>query len=71
MPPRKRDVSMEERLKCSHTGTHIGIYEQCDQMVKLFVHYLAIYCIKNLPNSIRECQSSYTICPILNKPSMK
>ena len=28
---------------------------QCDQMVKLFVQYLAIYCIENVLNSIRNC----------------
>ena len=36
---------------------------QCDQMVKLFLQYLAIYSIESLLNSIKNCQSSFKNLP--------
>ena len=37
--------------------------EQCDQMARLFVQYLALYNDALLPNSIKNCQSRFPIKP--------
>ena len=38
-------------------------FEQCDQMAKLLLQYVAIYSNKNWHNSPKNCQSRFKIMP--------
>ena len=39
------------------------LYDQCDQIIRLFVYYLATYNTENLPKTQQICQSRLNLLP--------